>query len=203
MPTPVQTPIKIPTPTPFKNGYYLGFTPERTNGFIINSTSFYPVPTGYTFINSYTFDPNGMSNALTLSNNNTQVNATANCTIATTYLIPNSGKVMISASLLNGNFPDRGDRVMIGIMKLSYPIINPPYNQLGLTNSACFSNSGGNYIGGEYGTAQGTGISFTNKAALIDLALAMDVQKMWIRVNGVWSGDPIANTGGCNLSTLP
>jgi hypothetical protein len=120
-----------------------------------------------------------MGPGLTLSNNNTEVNATANSTLASTYLIPSSGKVMISASLLNANFPDRGDRVIIGIMKQNYYVTNA---QLGQQGSACFSDYGSSYING--GGILGGNIAFTNNQALIDLALYMSIQKMWIRVNG-------------------
>jgi hypothetical protein len=178
------------------SGYYLAVTTVGNYTWTVLSSSTYSVPTGFSFISSWAFDPAKLGTGLSLSNNNTTLSGTANYTAISNYSV-SSDKAMVSVSL-NGS--GAFDNIYIGICKDTYNV----NGQIGGPNSAAFSDYGVFYMSN--GGAFGSGDRFNN-GSIVDLAIDNVNKTMWIRVNGgMWNksstADPGSNTGGKSYSSL-
>jgi hypothetical protein len=179
------------------SGYYIAVTNELNYSWTVRSSASYSVPTGFSFISYWTFDPTKLGPGLSLSNNNTTLAGTINSTAISKLSI--SDKVMVSVSV-NPNGSNVADRIFIGICKSDYPL----NGQLGTQNSAAFSDYGVFYMNN--GGAFGSGDRF-NGTSIVDLAIDNVNKMMWIRVNGgMWNksntADPGTNIGGKSYSAL-
>lgn len=174
--------------------YYIALTASSyisPNGWTINSTSTYPIPTGFTFIDNLQFDPNYLGPGLTLSNNNKTITCTGNSTALTTFVLQANTKIMVSATLLNDQ--GVGDNIFFGFAKRSFNLTQKLAASAGYADDGLFWINSGNY----------TGSSKFQTNCIVDLAIDTANQNTWLRVNGgAWNGDPSTNSGGRSFSNL-
>jgi Spondin-like TSP1 domain len=174
--------------------YYIALTASSyrsPNGWTINPTTSYSIPTGFTFIGNWAFDPNYLGPSLTLSNNNQTVTCTGNSTVLSNYVLQPNTKIIVSATLLNDQ--GIGDNIFFGFAKRSFDLRQQ------LAASAAYADDGLFWING--GNSTGSARFQTN--CIVDLAIDTSHQTMWVRVNGgSWNGDPATNSGGKSFSTL-
>jgi hypothetical protein len=195
-----------------------------TLGFDIQTTTAYSIPSGFTFVNTATFDPthNGAGN--NLSNGNLSVkNGTTNNTVLTTYAIGVSDKVMMSFKYIHTyNWP-APDNSIFGICKQGMYLSTSQWpgslGNIPNTYSAGIYDDGRTLISSSAGTTQDFNAG-TRRARIyspndiIDVAVDAANNKMWFRVNGnPWmatyssptvsvGADPATNAGGFDITNI-
>jgi hypothetical protein len=197
-------------------GYYIGVVNGGGNGWTINTTPAYSVPTGYRFIGDMTFDRSYTNSSLTISANGRSLTGLTNTVGLTNYRIRSSDKIMFSMTLLNAN--NIGDNIEIGIASRAlFPLTTgqfgtPPQNT---GYFAAFYDDGATvmYGPGSSLTSQLWAglVRFQSPGSVVDVALNVPLRKMWIRVNNsawhaqrispsVAGGDPVTGSGGFSLT---
>jgi hypothetical protein len=211
------------------SGYYFAVCVFGVNtgvglGFDIQTTTAYSIPSGFTFVNNATFDPNYNGAGNVLSNGNLSVkNKTTNNTTVTTYPIGINDKVIMSFKyIFTGNWP-APDNTIFGIAKQSISsTVSQWPGSLGnvpATYSAGIYDDGRTLISSYLGTVQDFNAG-TRRARIyspndiIDVAVDAANQKMWFRVNGnPWmatysaptvsvGADPATNAGGFDITNI-
>jgi hypothetical protein len=194
--------------TILKNLYYPAVTVGTNNGWTLNTSNTYSIPSGFTFLNTIAFDPSHIGSNCSLANTNHSISSTSNQSGITNYKIISGTKVMFSATLLNTN--GTGDNIFIGIVRqtfnVSYHIGFDPASPSGY--GAGFGDDGSFAYHGTITAEQFLGYpNFTTAGSLVDVAVDTVNKKMWYRVNGGnWNNnasyDPGTNTGGLDISVL-
>jgi hypothetical protein len=196
--------------------YYPAVTVGSGNGWTIQSTAAYTVPSGFTFLGgSLAFDPSYLGSGLTLSSNNQVVSsATQNNAVLANVAIAPSTQVMFSMKLTNSN--GIGDNINIGVAKRTTTLVSQLWNTAGVNNSG-----GGFYDDGRsiyldttaHEDFSTTYTKFQSANTVVDIAVDRINKKIWERVNGggwnalnatpgVNNGDPATNSLGISLASV-
>ena len=194
--------------------YYPAVTVGANNGWTIQATAAYNVPSGFTFLGgSLAFDASYLGTGLTLSNNNQTVSATQNNAVLANVAIAPSTQIMFSMKLTNAN--GIGDNINIGVAKRTTTLIGQLWNTAGVNNSGGgFYDDGATiYLDTTAHEIFATYTRFQSSNTIVDIAVDRVNKKLWERINGGgWNslnatpstnnGDPASNLLGLNLASV-